>query len=131
MSTETRLEKAAKALCDRLDGAHDNSYLSPEHVELLSALEKCGEGCDYHVEARTKKPQRGYEITDVQEILLHYLKSNGYDGLYNIDTDPGYGCSCLLPSIAPCACLSLSCRPGYRTECDCGEGCDYHVEAKK
>ncbi len=65
-------------------------------------------------------------MKNVNEIVAAYLIKNGYDGLYNKDG----GCGCILGMLAPCASYSMQCLPGYRTECDCGEDCRFHVGPK-
>jgi hypothetical protein len=67
---------------------------------------------------------QGGEVT-VNEIIMQYLKSNGYDGLFSEDN-----CACSLEDLIPC-CNSdwvLSCQAGYKHPCpsDCGEH-DYHI----
>ena len=54
----------------------------------------------------------------VKEIVYFYLKSNGFDGLYN-----GGGCSCVLSDLFPCEGTPEDCMTGYKVQCnqDCGE----------
>lgn len=56
-------------------------------------------------------------------IVEQYLKSNGYDGLVNIDAS----CGCKLGSLAPCCSDISNCQAGYRGKCTCGEGCDFDI----
>jgi hypothetical protein len=65
--------------------------------------------------------------------LIEYLKSNGYDGLYN---DEGF-CACELNDLAPCEDLSfMECKPGYKvpcikSECENGGECKFHIGPEK
>jgi len=52
----------------------------------------------------------------VKEIVELYLKSNGYDGLFN----PGE-CGCLINDLVPCGQISEDCEAGYKGPCRCGE----------
>jgi len=66
---------------------------------------------------------------DVREIVKHWLKENGYEGLYSDQ------CGCDLEDLMPCCNDgALSCQPGYKVMgCpeECGEGCAFHIEAEK
>lgn len=56
------------------------------------------------------------------------LRAAGFGGLYH--PDPDLHCGCLLDELAPCDMgnsIPSECQPGYRSECDCGEGCSWHV----
>jgi hypothetical protein len=44
----------------------------------------------------------------VKEIVLQYLKDNGYDGLYYEDQ-----CGCMIYNLMPCGCDKDDCRPGH------------------
>lgn len=55
----------------------------------------------------------------VQEIVIAYLKQNGYDGLYNDD------CGCTLDDFMPCGEVGPDCSAGYRMKCNC-EDCKKH-----
>lgn len=62
----------------------------------------------------------------VAEIIREYLKEKGYDGLFNSDAE----CACLVSDLCPgCGCPYDECEPGYRKECDCGEGHGFHIAA--
>jgi len=63
----------------------------------------------------------------VEEIIVEYLDKNGYDGLFSQDGE----CACEKNDLAPCEHISLDCRVGYKTECDCEEEHDFHISAKK
>ena len=68
------------------------------------------------------------KIEDVEDIVINYLKDNGFDGLC---TD---GCGCVVNDLVPCGGPFESCKPGYRVAgCTpaCGEGCDFHVTTVK
>lgn len=45
---------------------------------------------------------------NVSDIVLAWLKANGYDGLTDDD-----GCGCTLEDFAPCGCCICNCFPGY------------------
>ena len=64
------------------------------------------------------------------EIVITWLKNNGYDGLYTED------CGCLVDDLMPCGVFASSCEPGYKVPCpgsdDCenavySEPCEWHV----
>ena len=61
----------------------------------------------------------------VIQIVAHYLKTNKYDGLVSEDRE----CACDLSDLAPCMEIGLGCQAGYKAKCDCGEGCDWHINA--
>ena len=56
----------------------------------------------------------------VREILIDYLKANGYDGLCTDD------CGCGIEGLGPCCDdYQLRCKPAYKWECDgCKDGYD-------
>jgi hypothetical protein len=60
----------------------------------------------------------------VLEIVRQYLKTNGYDGLYNEDGQ----CACLLDDLHPCGEYNdiSECSPGYKYVCD-GKNCNVDV----
>ena len=63
---------------------------------------------------------------DCIDIVLGYLKENGYDGLFN----DSHECACVLDDLVPC-CESIGdCQPGYKVPCDCGDH-DYHMVEEK
>lgn len=47
----------------------------------------------------------------VREILIKWLKQNGFDGLASSSGDP---CGCGLKDIAPCWTCPMDCYPAYR-----------------
>jgi hypothetical protein len=49
----------------------------------------------------------------VKEIVVNYLKSNGYDGLYS------ESCGCEISDLAPCDIIGLNCKAGYKIDCPC------------
>ena len=57
---------------------------------------------------------------DVKEIVIAYLKVNGFDGLVNSDQP----CGCGLDDLFPCGYdfHVLDCKPAYKTVCK-REGC--------
>ncbi len=58
----------------------------------------------------------------VAEIVVMYLKENGYEGLYNIDAD----CGCELGDLMPCCEAADDCHAGYKGPCNCGDH-DFHI----
>lgn len=63
----------------------------------------------------------------IAKIIRAYLKERGYDGLFNSDNE----CACLVNDLYPgIDCPDNGCTPGYRKECDCGEGHQFHVAAE-
>jgi len=68
----------------------------------------------------------------VKEIVVEYLKANGYGGLYSNDGS----CACTLGDLIPCEWSIEDCRPGVIVaypdhKCPCGQGCDFHVVEKE
>jgi len=51
----------------------------------------------------------------VREILIDYLKANGYDGLCTED------CGCGLDDIETCSNMQTDCKPAHLWKCD---GCE-------
>lgn len=58
----------------------------------------------------------------VRDILLQWLKANGYDGLMN----DGAECGCEIGDLIPCDEPCESCRPGYKGLDPSGE-CDWAI----
>jgi len=63
---------------------------------------------------------------DVRRIVIDYLVENNYDGLYYPNE-----CACLLGDLVPCESDFSECKPGYKTKCDCPEGCDFHISKSR
>jgi hypothetical protein len=67
----------------------------------------------------------------VNEIVQEYLKSNGYDGLYNED------CGCKIDDLCPCGIEGVwDCKAGYVRKCDPGTcpadgDCEWHIGPKE
>ena len=78
------------------------------------------------VDERPRHEDGGDEM-NVQEIVEKYLKDNGYDGLFQIDT-----CCCLLgDGFMPCGGEYFNeCEPGYKHE-GSWEGYDYTMSSEK
>lgn len=58
----------------------------------------------------------------VSEIVSNYLKENGFDGLC------GDECGCPIEDLFLCSPYAgTNCVPGYKNPCDCGEGCEWHM----
>jgi hypothetical protein len=69
---------------------------------------------------------RSYTVMTCKEIVKKYLQDNGFDGLY----EPGE-CGCDLDDFMPCGGdCAMTCQPGYKTKCDCGEH-DFHISLNK
>ncbi len=64
------------------------------------------------------------ETVDVRGMIRAYLIANGYDGLTERDNK----CACDLDDLVPC-CFLVNCIAGHKIDCDCGEGCDFHIKA--
>ena len=65
---------------------------------------------------------------DVKEIVKEYLEENGYGGL----ADPYGECGCEIDDLMPCESDGIrECIPGYRVDCTCGEGCEFHIAIEK
>ena len=62
----------------------------------------------------------------LETLVQSAFERGGFEGLFNTTG----GCACLAGDLAPCGYPSLSCRPGVRAPCDCGQGCGFHVVAK-
>jgi len=62
----------------------------------------------------------------VKEIIIKYLKENGYGGLCHT----GGECCCKVEGLFPCEALHENCETGYKKLCDeCSEQeCDYRHE---
>ena len=68
---------------------------------------------------------------DVTMMVEHYLRANGFDGLYQADC-----CACLLDDLVPCGEITGACEAGYKDADGCGAscsvgGCDFHVGPSK
>jgi len=62
---------------------------------------------------------------NVRAIVYKYLTENGFDGLHSEN------CGCENGDLMPCDEYSSTCEPGYKTKCNCGEGCRWHITSKK
>lgn len=63
---------------------------------------------------------------DENEAIKKYLEIHGYDGLWcNEGLD--YYCFCALDDLRPCGGSTEECYPGYKIECQCGDGCEFHI----
>ncbi len=64
----------------------------------------------------------------VKDIIVEYLKANGFDGLC------GDGCGCDIDHLAPCESDCTGCKPAYKTKClgkQCKNPCYAYCEAGK
>ena len=63
-----------------------------------------------------------------KQMIEHYLKANGYDGLYRED---GYdSCGCILDDFMPCGEIPDDCVAAFKRKCNCGEH-DFHLVPSK
>ncbi|MCP3680307.1 MAG: hypothetical protein GY782_08680 [Gammaproteobacteria bacterium] len=64
-------------------------------------------------------------MMNVKEIIIDYLKKNGYDGMVNEFEE----CGCELTDLYPCEVIHVNeCEPGYKKECSCEDrGCEFHM----
>lgn len=66
---------------------------------------------------------------NVKEIVLEYLESKCYAGLYSEDNN----CACDKEDLMPCDYIVFNCEPGYKlpctdsNNCDLGEDCKFHI----
>jgi len=65
------------------------------------------------------------KIPTCADMVKHYLKDKGYDGLVHERGE----CSCILDFLMPCGGeYAMDCEAGHRIDgCTCGEGCDFHI----
>jgi hypothetical protein len=63
----------------------------------------------------------------VKEIILKYLKDNGYEGLVNEDAE----CGCELEDLMCCDNSCENCEPGYKHKCPEGHEFDWIIAASK
>lgn len=63
----------------------------------------------------------------VQDMVAAYLKENGFEGLHDFNGE----CCCELKDLAPCGEMQMTCMAGYKNPCNCGEGCDFHIGARR
>jgi hypothetical protein len=68
---------------------------------------------------------------NVKEIIIKYLKENGYDGLCTDD------CGCQISDLCPCGNNIELCGPGYKHKCreeyycDCDIPYDFTIKPSK
>lgn len=60
----------------------------------------------------------------IVEITRESLERNGFDGLYNHNKR----CSCSINNLQCCAEYINECVVAQKTECDCTEGCEFHLK---
>lgn len=62
---------------------------------------------------------------ELSQIVEDWLKSNGYDGLFNADVH----CGCKLDDLMPCGEPTSDCQAGYLVNNPgCSEGCNWHIQ---
>lgn len=69
---------------------------------------------------------------DLKRIAEAYLKTNGYDGLYN----DLIACGCEISDLMCCNEPSNNCQPGFKQKCnpetcEFGGDCEFHMGAEK
>ena len=64
--------------------------------------------------------RRERKIMDCLDIVIKYLKDNGYDGLH-FDAE----CGCEIDNLAPCGNSFSECIPGYKVTPPAETDCDY------
>lgn len=62
------------------------------------------------------------ENKHVYKMVMDYLKSNGFDGLFSED---GH-CACLTEDFNPCGEICGDCEAGYKRDCPTGN-CEFHI----
>lgn len=65
-------------------------------------------------------------MMEAKDILIDYLKTHKFSGLFNGVVD----CGCDIGDLGPCDGIQLDCEAGYKVECDCGEH-DWHIQQDK
>jgi len=76
-----------------------------------------------NLEVKTKRPD-----LKVADVVDHWLRINGYDGLWHADGE----CACKVGKLDPGDCLTATCQPGHLLPCP--ETCcehEFHIGAKK
>jgi len=64
----------------------------------------------------------------VKEIVREYLKTHGYDGLFNEESE----CACVFSNVILCEAENLrDCEAGYLFPCGCGDERHFCIRAKK
>lgn len=66
---------------------------------------------------------------NVKEIIIKYLKKNGYEGLFC------ECCSCTIDDLIPCDLSIEDCKAGHKIPCDpetckAGGSCEFHISYK-
>ncbi len=64
---------------------------------------------------------------NVKEIIIDYLKKNGFDGLYH----PSEDCGCPVGQIALCESSPLDCIPGHKIKCGGGGWHEFDIGPKE
>jgi len=59
----------------------------------------------------------------VKDIILKFLRSNSYDGLYNVNGS----CACKIDDLIPCDGPIDNCKPGCLKDCDCYMKHEFHI----
>jgi len=73
------------------------------------------------------KKNTASKIVDVADIILSYLKENGYDGLYTTDE-----CACSLDDFMPCGGEDVvKCMPGYKCTPEVSAEYDFYICGEK
>ena len=64
---------------------------------------------------------------NVKQILTTWLRERGYEGLFYA----GFECGCEVNDLMPCGVYQRECQPGFKTPCDCGEDCEWHISGDR
>jgi hypothetical protein len=65
---------------------------------------------------------------NLRGIIADWLRTHGYDGLYDDDGE----CACRLNDLIPCGDANPTyCKPGVISICTCGEGHDSHIVSRE
>ena len=83
-----------------------------EFKELENVCDRAFEDITSAIEALSEFVQAKEGQMQTKNILIEYLKTNGFDGLYS----PGE-CSCEVDDLGPCGQVCLECESGYKTDC--------------
>jgi hypothetical protein len=71
------------------------------------------------VEVYEGEDEEGRADMKCKEIVVEYIKKNGFDGLFCSDVS----CGCGLDDLAPCSCDMSGCEPAYAFKSKC-KGCE-------
>lgn len=107
MSIVCKLAGEDQAMCKR------NNYCDPNKL--------CPKEAHYNKQLKFKEFQ---PIGTVNDIVINWLKSFKFDGLYNDD------CGCTIDEFAPCGNSCLTCKPGVSRKAEAGSEFDFIIGPK-